>query len=163
MGTIPEPSAEAIQAGADLVRDRWAARHAVANPGQKALLLVIASHCDNATLSGFISNERLRAESAISSPTTLAKHLAGLAERRSIASIPLLRSKGRGQSVNLFILNPGGWLGDAATVAAVQALVEARYSAIKGAKVPFTGAEWSKLGHEKCPGIRLPGMYKTKP
>lgn len=145
-----------ILEGRAVYREAWAAQQKVANSGQKALLLVIAIHADSKTLACWLSTELLMFESSISSKTTLHKNVNGLAKDGFIATIPLLRARGRGQTSTLYVLNVDGWLDDAETIEEVERRAEARSEAMSGEAAGDFVPRKFKLGDVSCSGLRLP-------
>lgn len=158
----PEPEEsepiESIATGKDVQRERWALKQEVGNVGQKALLLAIAVHAGSDTLATWLGSDLLCDELACKR-STLITYANGLGERGLIASVPLFRKGGRGQSATLYVLNVDGWLNNARTVAEVASLCNTRAAIRKGIPdLEELPPKSLKLGHEGANGARLPAL-----
>jgi hypothetical protein len=152
------PSPHPIASGADVHRERWALKQEVGNVGERALLLTLAVHAHDSTLATWLGSELLTRELACTR-NSVTNYTNGLAGRGLVATVPLFRRNGRGQSATLFVLNVNGWLDDALTIIDIVILCNTRASVMAG--IPNTvelPPQNLKLGHEGANGVRLPSL-----
>ena len=151
-------STQALADGKKFSPVTWAWEQSVNRPIDKAVLFVLSLHADVHTLACWVRVEVIQAEVSSKTEEPVRSAIDRLARRRLIASVPLQRQKGRGQTCSLYVLNPGGWLDDCAAAADVVATAQTRSDAMSGG----CGRDVFPRSFSLCKrdeGLRLPSMF----